>query len=180
MTIFSLRRVSQRLLTLFSGLPEDVWHHVIRCQNSNAWYDGNRNDGNHLSVVIRLSQPQPGTDSVREMYQFVCKNSCPSGMNRRPIEVLFTLENVNCDILGRRVLSVRVCSCPKRDKEKEEKEHLNKSQVSNGKKRKLNNDTKKVQTSVEAPSDTKEYVLNVCFILLNFVLYNNHSYFCSS
>lgn len=43
-------------------------------------------------------------------------------MNRRAVDVIFTLEDACGRVLGRRKLSVRVCSCPKRDKEKEEKE----------------------------------------------------------
>lgn len=70
-----------------------MWHHVIRCLNPKANYQGDIDSQIHLNVLIPLSKPQSGTDCVREMYQFVCKNSCPSGMNRRPLEVIFTLEN---------------------------------------------------------------------------------------
>lgn len=43
------------------------------------------------------------------------------------------------NVLGRRKLAVRVCSCPKRDKEKEEKEHRESNQPapSHGRKRKM-------------------------------------------
>lgn len=148
------------------GQPEYLRHHVIRCQNSKAYYFGDKDKGIRLNVVVQLSKPQPGTDSVREMYQFMCKNSCPSGMNRKPIEVIFTLEDESSAVLGRRVLCVRICSCPKRDKEKEEKEVVNKDKEStpHGKKRKMN-DHKKASANVETPVDTKELVVNVCFVL---------------
>lgn len=48
-------------------------------------------------------------------------------------------------IFGRRVLQVRICSCPKRDKEKEEKEYqkdANKNLLLNGKKRKAENNNR--------------------------------------
>ncbi|KAI5706053.1 hypothetical protein M8J75_004407 [Diaphorina citri] len=61
-------------------------------------------------------------DTVTLMYSFVCKTSCLGGMDRRPILLLLTLENQHGQILGRRSLSVKVCACPKRDKEKEERE----------------------------------------------------------
>lgn len=70
--------------------------HVIRCNtNSSARYEGIQAIKERLSVVIPLHAPQTGTDSVREMFVFMCKNSCPApGMNRKPIEVIFTLENM--------------------------------------------------------------------------------------
>lgn len=67
----------------------------MRCGNSHVQYLGDVEKNERLSMVIPLSQPQTGTDRVMEMFQFVCQNSCPApGMNRRPIEVIFTLEDV--------------------------------------------------------------------------------------
>ena len=34
-----------------------------------------------------------GSDFVTNMFQFMCFSSCPGGLNRRPIIVVFTLEN---------------------------------------------------------------------------------------
>lgn len=55
--------------------------------------------------------------------------------------------------MGRSVLHVRVCSCPKRDKDKDEKEFLKQGdkETPNGKKRKLD----------KSPLDTKDYKLSV-------------------
>ncbi|KAJ8686788.1 hypothetical protein QAD02_022582 [Eretmocerus hayati] len=94
--------------------------HVIRCLHATSSYEENTNG--HLSVLTPLGKPEAGMCSVPMHFKFFCKNSCASGMNRRPTEVIFTLENEKCDVLGRRKLEVRVCSCPKRDKEKEEGE----------------------------------------------------------
>lgn len=62
------------------------------------------------------------------------------------------------------MLEVRVCSCPKRDKEKEEKEFTkSKDAPPQGKKRKLvEKCDKKVPQSGEV--DTKEYLLQVLLI----------------
>ncbi|KAJ8911605.1 hypothetical protein NQ315_015939 [Exocentrus adspersus] len=80
------------------NVKENVRQHIVRCSNRSAVYLGDKNNNEQLSIVIPLSLPQTGTDSVREMFQFVCKNSCPApGMNRRPIEVIFTLEDVNAE-----------------------------------------------------------------------------------
>lgn len=75
------------------GVTELVAQHIIRCDNKDAQYFGDKNAGKRLSIVIPLAAPQAGTDSVKEFFHFVCKNSCVGGMNRRPIQVIFTLEN---------------------------------------------------------------------------------------
>ena len=96
-----------------------VIKHVIRCTDHMSMYE-ERNE--HLSIVTPLHTPQPGSQYVPVGFKFLCKNSCPSGMNRRPTELIFTLEDRKRKVLGRRRLPVRVCSCPKRDKKKEEAE----------------------------------------------------------
>ncbi|CAG4968172.1 unnamed protein product [Parnassius apollo] len=69
-----------------------------------------------LSVLLHLSAP------AGHAYQFVCKNSCSSGINRRNIAIIFTLEDSHGTILGRQSVGVRSCSCPKRDLSRDEKE----------------------------------------------------------
>ncbi|KAK1122735.1 hypothetical protein K0M31_009177 [Melipona bicolor] len=96
-----------------------VIKHVVRCTHHLTLYE-ERNE--HLSIVTPLNKPQPGSQYVPVCFKFLCKNSCPSGMNRRPTELIFTLEDSNRRILGRQRLPVRICSCPKRDKKKEEAE----------------------------------------------------------
>ncbi|XP_066581866.1 cellular tumor antigen p53 [Prorops nasuta] len=92
-------------------------NHVVRCTNVMSFYE-ERND--HLSVVTPLGVPQVGSEFVTMYYKFMCKNSCTSGMNRRQTDLIFTLETTDGEVLGRQRLAVRVCSCPKRDKHKEE------------------------------------------------------------
>ncbi|XP_012278366.1 cellular tumor antigen p53 [Orussus abietinus] len=108
--------------------------HVFRCLNPASMYEDR---GGHLSVIAPLGLPQAGSQHVPMHFQFFCKNSCTSGMNRRPTELIFTLENDEGRVLGRRRLGVRICSCPKRDKEKEEAEARYASQKPGSKKRKL-------------------------------------------
>lgn len=73
---------------------EHVRQHIIRCGNPHAQYIGDKNKNDRLSVLLPLSEPQTGTDCVKEIFKFVCQNSCPApGMNRRGIEIIFTLEN---------------------------------------------------------------------------------------
>lgn len=73
--------------------------------------------------------------------------------------------------MGRRILNVRVCSCPKRDKEKEEKDTTNKTTAPQGKKRKLDMKEKKATADME-PSEKKMYNITVgvndCFTVVSF------------
>nr|CAD7569206.1 unnamed protein product [Timema californicum] len=107
---------------------ENILDHVIRCKDPSAVYDYNTSSGRY-SVVVPVRFPSSGTDTVTMLYTFMCKTSCIGGMNRRPIEVIFTLEyeesavpNWGGTVVGRSSLNVRVCSCPKRDSAKEEKD----------------------------------------------------------
>nr|CAD7265080.1 unnamed protein product [Timema shepardi] len=100
---------------------ENILDHVIRCKDPAAVYDYNTTSGRY-SVVVPVRFPSSGTDTVTMLYTFMCKTSCIGGMNRRPIEVIFTLETEDGTVVGRNSLNVRVCSCPKRDSAKEEKD----------------------------------------------------------
>lgn len=66
-------------------------NHVIRSDNPGAQYDENP-ESKRCSVIVPLGEPQPGTGTVTVTYKFMCKTTCATGMNRRPITVLFTLE----------------------------------------------------------------------------------------
>jgi hypothetical protein len=134
--------------------------HVIRCLHNTSSYEEAGNG--HLSVLTPLGMPEAGVQNVPMDFVFYCKNSCTSGMNRRPTELIFTLETEQNQILGRRKLEVRVCSCPKRDKEKEEGENDASMSIGSGKKRKATTPVpvlpppgKKIST------DNKVYSLNL-------------------
>ncbi|XP_043481431.1 cellular tumor antigen p53 [Leptopilina heterotoma] len=94
--------------------------HVFRCVDRNSTYE--ETQSGHLTIRTPLGTPDIGTMYVPVHFKFLCKNSCTSGMNRRATEMIFTLEDEHQTVLGRRRLQVRICSCPKRDKEKEEAE----------------------------------------------------------
>jgi hypothetical protein len=72
----------------------DVMHidYVLHMVHSQAMYEFDKTSGRY-SVRMALSHPQAGTDWVRMALKFMCKNSCDEGMNRRPTEIIFTLEN---------------------------------------------------------------------------------------
>lgn len=126
------------------NIDSSMIDHVVRCTDPQTIYVEHNN---HKCIIVPLGTPQHGCDYVHLAFKFYCKNSCAGGMNRRSSGVVFTLEDIDGNVLGRRFLPVRVCSCPKRDKEKEEESVLKKSNkqlVPVPKKRKL---TSKVQYS---------------------------------
>ncbi|KAF6201535.1 hypothetical protein GE061_003926 [Apolygus lucorum] len=97
--------------------------HVLRCQTENAQYQFDPNSERHSVVVDVPRTPQTGSDFIKAVhYIFCCKTSCPKGMQRRAVQVVFTLEDERCQVHGRKVLPVKICSCPKRDKDRQEKD----------------------------------------------------------
>ena len=54
------------------------------------------------------------------LIKFMCRGSDLGGPARRPIQVIFTLEDGAGRTLGRDTTEVRVCSCPTRDLATEE------------------------------------------------------------
>ncbi|XP_058812939.1 cellular tumor antigen p53-like [Topomyia yanbarensis] len=105
-----------------SKLPEDVKSHVMRCFNPSARYVGSESGvayQERLAVIIPLGSTTQDQASMNVSLEFVCQNSCRI-INRRATAIIFTLEDVHGQILGKKSLHLKVCSCPKRDKQKEE------------------------------------------------------------
>lgn len=117
-----VKRCHQHMAHNFNqDIDPAITKHVVHCVNhsSSAYVEG---ENGHLSILTPLLPSEAGSPYFPMCLKFLCKNSCPSGMNRRPTELVFTLEDHNHIILGRKTLLVRVCSCPKRDKKKAEAE----------------------------------------------------------
>lgn len=106
--------------------------HLVRCEHKVAKYT---EDGytSRQSVIIPHEMPQAGSEWVTNLYQFMCLGSCVGGPNRRPIQIVFTLEKDN-QVLGRRAVEVRICACPGRDRKADEKTALPPSKQSSPKK----------------------------------------------
>ncbi|XP_033764391.1 tumor protein 63-like isoform X2 [Pecten maximus] len=96
--------------------------HLVRCEHKLAKYT---EDGytSRQSVIIPHEHPQAGSEWVTNLFQFMCLGSCVGGPNRRPIQIVFTLERDN-QVLGRRAVEVRICACPGRDRKADEKAAL--------------------------------------------------------
>lgn len=112
--------------------------HILKCCDPHAEYRGN-GDGavfkDRLSITVPLTQmnrDDNGNASMSIGYEFGCQNSCSRGINRRTTSIMFTLENEQMQILGKRAIQVKVCSCPKRDCDRELSEKPSKRKASAG------------------------------------------------
>uniref|UniRef100_A0A0A9W1L4 Cellular tumor antigen p53 n=2 Tax=Lygus hesperus TaxID=30085 RepID=A0A0A9W1L4_LYGHE len=90
--------------------------HIIRSTSANAIYCYDDETERH-SVIVPLKHRLYDL-----LFSFSCKTSCSRGMERRPIRTVFSLENRAGLVLGRCSLNIKICSCPKRDKDRGEKE----------------------------------------------------------
>lgn len=102
--------------------------HLVRCDHQLSQYLDDPSTGRH-SVLTPYQQPQPGCPHLTYLYQFMCLGSCVGGPNRRPLQIVFTLEKDQL-VLGRAAVDIRICACPARDKRLEEKPYLPKTPAS--------------------------------------------------
>jgi len=95
-------------------------NHLVRCEHKLAKYVEDPYT-NRQSVLIPQESPQAGSEWVTNLFQFMCLGSCVGGPNRRPLQIVFTLEKDN-QVLGRRCVEVRICACPGRDRKADEQQ----------------------------------------------------------
>ncbi|KRK04109.1 cellular tumor antigen p53 isoform X2 [Drosophila yakuba] len=106
---------------------------LLRSENPNSVYCGTaqgKGVSERFSVIIPLNMSRSGnrTGHVRQTlaFKFVCQNSC---IGRKETSLVFCLEKACGDIVGQQVMDVKICTCPKRDRNQDERQL-------NGKKRK--------------------------------------------
>jgi len=92
--------------------------HIIRYQNEDTNYEEDSDSG-RLSTLFPVGNPHQGTDVCTRTLKFMCLGSDIGGINRRAVRIIFTLE-LEGNVVGRKVVDVRICSCPKRDLQQEE------------------------------------------------------------
>lgn len=100
--------------------------HILKCCNLGTVYNGVEREstfGQRASLVVPMGAQPPRNELGRCQQslglEFLCQNSCSNGIQRKQTVLVFTLENERHDILGKRVMNFKVCSCPKRDMGKE-------------------------------------------------------------
>jgi len=107
-----------------ANVPEHVRDHLVRVAHDAATYETDPKS-KRLSVVVPFERPQGGTNYCGHLYEFMCLNSDVGGINRKPVMLIFTLEQAYDDretlaVIGRSQVELRTCSCPKRDKKQDE------------------------------------------------------------
>lgn len=93
--------------------------HLVRCEHKLARYIEDSYTSRQ-SVLLPHETPQAGSEWVTNLFQFMCLGSCVGGPNRRPLQIVFTLEK-DGQVLGRRAVEVRICACPGRDRKADER-----------------------------------------------------------
>merc|ERR1712002_270918 len=101
-------------------------NHLIRADRPHAEYVDSDPQYGRQSVSVPFEAPAVGTQWSTVLYRYMCNSSCAGGMNRRPIQTVFTLETPTGEVIGRQVVEVRICACPGRDSKVEERNVLNK------------------------------------------------------
>jgi len=101
-------------------------NHLIRADHPHAEYVDSDPQYGRQSVSVPFEAPAVGTQWSTVLYRYMCNSSCAGGMNRRPIQTVFTLETPTGEVIGRQVVEVRICACPGRDSKVEERNVMNK------------------------------------------------------
>nr|XP_018911508.1 PREDICTED: cellular tumor antigen p53-like [Bemisia tabaci] len=155
---------------LNSGLDEEMIEHVLRCPRDDAIYEKDPVSGRcSVKIPIQVNDPDfynmvAGQGETQIDYKFVCQTSCAKGMERRAIHVIFTLENGQGDVYGRRTWGFKICACIKRDMRREELDAKECSSSQDSGKTKLLK--KEEQMRLESP----EEAIDRCFFdLLNYL-----------
>ncbi|XP_030373146.1 uncharacterized protein LOC115623083 isoform X2 [Scaptodrosophila lebanonensis] len=123
--------VSSVVLRCANHLSADTAHpklreSLLRCNNPATQYCGTsqgRGIGDRYSVLVPLSLDMYAmnqSDGVRQTlaFEFTCQNSC---LGRKETSLVFCLENISGKILGQQVLDVKICACPRRDRNQDER-----------------------------------------------------------
>lgn len=98
--------------------------HVLRSDRpygtEGVFYTGSKDVENIWLSVLVMFNSTDNIQSFNHAFRLECKNSCSTGINRRNTEIMFTLEDEFGTILGCQKIGVRVCSCPRRDMNRDE------------------------------------------------------------
>ncbi|XP_077509381.1 uncharacterized protein LOC144120643 isoform X2 [Amblyomma americanum] len=101
-----------------AGVKEAPPEHLVRCDHPHVDYHQNKT-GRH-SFTVPFDKPEASLKYTEYHLRFMCLSSCNTGINRRAVKLIWTLEH-NGEVLGRQSIDLKVCACPGRDRRNEEK-----------------------------------------------------------
>ncbi|OQR79462.1 cellular tumor antigen p53-like [Tropilaelaps mercedesae] len=99
-----------------SGLKGKFW---MNSPHPQAIYHEDVQNSNRHCLVVPFEKPHTGCPSYTYLFEFMCRNTCLGGVNRRATEVVFLLQHQGKE-LARAVVEVKVCACPGRDRRTDE------------------------------------------------------------
>nr|CAB3267270.1 p53/p73-a [Phallusia mammillata] len=106
--------------TLQDKSSHEATSHFIRAEMPDAMVEYSNTVHGRESVTVLYQTPDSGKENTMLLYRFMCNSSCPTGINRRPVSLVLTLESDTGEVLGRSVIDIHVSSCPGRDRTGEE------------------------------------------------------------
>jgi len=126
----SVRVCYQHSHTSSGKLKDPLAPHLLRVSSEvvETRYLQFSDTGKHLVVLDNLPRCSGSEKFVPVTIKFADLGSCPGGINRRETAVVFRLE-LGGVCVGRAVLPVRVCTCPKRDRMHDEKVEGNRKRL---------------------------------------------------
>lgn len=99
-----------------NGLSGKFWMNSTHSQS--MYYEDIQNNRRHC-LILPYEKPHAGCSTYTYILEFMCRNTCVGGVNRRATEVVFLLQHEGQE-LGRCVVEVKVCACPGRDRRHDE------------------------------------------------------------
>ncbi|XP_059090303.1 cellular tumor antigen p53-like isoform X1 [Tigriopus californicus] len=109
------------------GFPPEHREHLVRVSHDGVVYEEDP-VSKRLSVIVPLEKPQGGTTYTSYLYKFMCLSSDVGGINRKPIKLIFTLEQGIGNVVGRVIIDLKLCTCPKRDRQQDETRAVDETQ----------------------------------------------------
>ncbi|XP_064463650.1 cellular tumor antigen p53-like [Ornithodoros turicata] len=95
--------------------------HWMLCDNPATVYSEDEANGQRNFLTVPFEDPdRESNDLFTYRLRFMCRNSCAGSINRRATAVLFILRSPEGRDIARRVVEVKACACPRRDRQRDE------------------------------------------------------------
>ncbi|XP_064469268.1 cellular tumor antigen p53-like [Ornithodoros turicata] len=99
----------------------DSRDHWILCDHPATVYSEDEANGQRNFLTVPYEAPdRDSNDLFTYRLRFMCRNSCAGSINRQATAVLFILRSPEGRDIARRVVEVKACACPCRDRKHDE------------------------------------------------------------